>query len=140
MIKAYLVGISTQYENEDIQIRYRIYKDQELICEKLIFQGYKKPLVVSHVALLTLLKELKKYMKHEIIIVINDAALNEQIRGTSTTRIETRYRREPEVLIFRLSFAFVFKRCDFDLHWNEKISAVFNGKMEKIQLTMFYYG
>jgi len=86
MIKAYLVGISTQYENEDIQIRYRIYEDQELICEKLIFQGYKKPLVVSHVALLTLLKELKKYMKHEIIIVINDAALNEQIRGTSTTK------------------------------------------------------
>ena len=86
MIKAYLVGISTQYENEDIQIRYRIYKDQELICEKLIFQGYKKPLVVSHAALLTLLKELKKYMKYEIIIIINDAALNEQIRGTSTTK------------------------------------------------------
>lgn len=86
MIKAYLVGISTQYENEDIQIRYRIYKDQELICEKMILHGYTKPLVVSHVALLTLLKELKKYMECEIIIIINDAALNEQIRGTSTTK------------------------------------------------------
>jgi len=86
MINAYLVGISTHYENEDIQIRYRIYKDQELISEKIIFQGYKKPLVVSHVALLTLLQELKKYMKYEITIIINDAALNEQIRGTSTTK------------------------------------------------------
>ncbi len=85
MIKAYVVGISTQFENEDIQIRYRIYKDEELICEKLIYKEYKKPLVVSHAALLTLLKELKKYMEYEITIMINDPALNEQIRGTSTT-------------------------------------------------------
>ena len=88
MIKAYLVGISTYYENEDIEIRYRIYKHQDLICEKSIFQEYEKPLVVSHVALLTLLKELEKYMGHEIIIIINDAALNEQIRGTSKTKNE----------------------------------------------------
>ena len=86
MIKAYLVGISTLYENEDIQIRYRIYKAEELISEKMIYQGYQKPSVVSHIALLTLLKELKKYMDDEISIFINDAALNEQIRGTSTTK------------------------------------------------------
>ena len=86
MIKAYLVGISSLYENEDIQILYRIYKDQDLICEKMIFQRYKKPLVVGSVAVLTLLQELKKYSEHEIIIIINDAALNEQIRGTSTTK------------------------------------------------------
>ncbi|SNT02497.1 hypothetical protein SAMN05446037_103414 [Anaerovirgula multivorans] len=86
MIKAYVVGISTHYENEDIEIRYRIYKDQELVCEKSIFQEFKKPLVVSHVALLTLLKELEKYTEYEITIVINDAALNEQIRGTSKTK------------------------------------------------------
>lgn len=88
MIKAYLVGILTHYENEDIEIRYRIYKDQDLICEKTVFQDYEKPLVVSHVALLTLLKELEKYMGHEMIIIINDAALNEQIRGTSKTKNE----------------------------------------------------
>ncbi|MEG6521533.1 hypothetical protein [Desulfotomaculum sp. 1211_IL3151] len=86
MIKAYLVGISTSYENEDIQILYRIYKDEERISEKKILKGYQKPSVVSHVALLTLLKELKKHIKDEIIIVINDAALNEQIRGTTTTK------------------------------------------------------
>lgn len=86
MIKAYLVGISTPYENEDIEIRYRIYKDEELIEEKKILQNYQKPSVVSHFAVLTLLKELKKYMNEEITIVINDAALYEQIRGTSTTK------------------------------------------------------
>lgn len=86
MIKAYLAGITTQFENEDIQIKYNIYNEQELICEKRVFQGYRKPLVVSHTALLLLLKELKKYMKSDITIIINDAALNEQIRGTSTTK------------------------------------------------------
>lgn len=86
MIKVYLVGISTPYENEDIEIRYRIYQDDELISEKNILQGYQKPSVVSHFAVLILLKELKKYMNEEITIVINDAALYEQIRGTSTNK------------------------------------------------------
>ncbi|MFA6807659.1 MAG: hypothetical protein WCR27_01575 [Eubacteriales bacterium] len=86
MIKAYLAGIPTYYENEDIEIRYRIYKDQELVCEKSAFEEYKKPLVVSHVALLTLLKELKKYMEEEMIVIINDAALYEQIREISQTK------------------------------------------------------
>lgn len=86
MIKAYLVGISTLYENEDIGIRYRIYQDEALVSEKSIFRTYEKPLVVSHVALLTLLKELKKYKDNEKIIIINDAALNEQIRGTSKNK------------------------------------------------------
>lgn len=86
MIKAYLAGITTQFENEDIQIRYRIYNEQELICEKRIFQGYKKPSIVGSAAVLTLLQELKKHMGHEIVIIINDAALYEQIRGTSTTK------------------------------------------------------
>lgn len=86
MIKAYLVGISTQYENEDIEIRYRIFKDEKLLCEKSILQGYEKPLIVSHVALISLLRELEKYKDDEITIYINDAALSEQIRGTSTTK------------------------------------------------------
>ena len=86
MIKAYLVGIANPYENEDIQVRYRIYKDEALIAEKNIYQGYQKPSVVSHIALLTLLKELKQYCNDEITIIINDAALNEQLRGTSTTK------------------------------------------------------
>lgn len=86
MIKAYLVGISTHYENEDIEIRYRIFINEEFVSEKTIFQEYKKPLIVSHVALLALLKELEKYMEYDITIIINDAALNELIRGTSKTK------------------------------------------------------
>ena len=86
MIKAYVVGISTHYEGEDIEVRYSIYDDQELLAKRSVFKEYKKPLIVSHVALLTLLKDLKKYRNNEIVILINDASLDEQIRGRSQTK------------------------------------------------------
>ncbi len=85
MMKAYLTGVTTQYEGEDIEVRYRIYEDEELISKKSIMIGYKKPAVVGQVALLTLLKELENHMDKEIVVVINDAALYEVVRGTSTT-------------------------------------------------------
>lgn len=86
MINAYVVGISNHYEGEDIEVRYSIYDDQELLSKRAFFKEYKKPLVVNHVALLTLLKDLKKYRGNEIVILINDASLDEQIRGTSQTK------------------------------------------------------
>jgi len=86
MITAYLVGISTHYEYEDIEVRYRIYEDEELVCKKNIFQEYVKPAIVSQVALVALLKELEKYTEEEITIIINDSGLNEQIRGITQTK------------------------------------------------------
>lgn len=88
MINAYVGGISYNYEGEDIEIRYSIYDDQELLCKKSFFKRYEKPLVVNHAALLALLKELKKYRGKEIVILINDASLSEQIRGISQTKKE----------------------------------------------------
>ncbi len=85
-MKAFVAGISTYMENEDMEFRYRIYKENELLVEKKGFKKYEKPLVVSHFALLGLLKELKKMPQEDIEIVIHDAALYEQIRGTSTTK------------------------------------------------------
>ncbi|WP_053956401.1 hypothetical protein [Inediibacterium massiliense] len=86
MITAYVVGISGYHEDEDIEIRYSIYDNQELVCKKSILKEYKKPAVVSLFALIEVLAELEKYEDQEITIVINDAALNEQIRGTSTSK------------------------------------------------------
>ena len=86
MIKAYLAGISSLYEGEDIEVRYCIYEDQELISKESVILEYKKPAIVGEVALLTLLKELEKFKKNEITIIVNDAALCEFIRGTSTTK------------------------------------------------------
>ena len=86
MIKAFLAGITTQYEGENIEVRYRIYEDQNLLSTESIMIEYKKPAIVGQIALITLLKKLKKYMGKEIIIIINDAALYEIVRGTSTTK------------------------------------------------------
>lgn len=86
MITAYLAGISAHYEGEDIEIRYRIYDDKDLLCKNSILREYKKPVVVGLVSLMALLKELEEYMDKEITIVVNDPALNELIKGTSTTK------------------------------------------------------
>ncbi|GMQ58771.1 hypothetical protein AN1V17_31670 [Vallitalea sediminicola] len=86
MITAYLVGISTYQENEDIEVRYCIYDENELVCKESVWREYKKPLVVTHWALLTLLKKLKEFGDSDITIKINDGALYEQINGTSTTK------------------------------------------------------
>lgn len=48
MITAYLVGISTYQENEDIEIRYSIFEDDQLICKNTEWRGYKKNLRLLH--------------------------------------------------------------------------------------------
>ncbi len=88
MIKAYLTWISTPYEGEDIEIRYRLYKDEELILKESIFEDYCKPALCGLVSMKRLLKVLEDYIKEEIIIVINDGALYEMLNGTSRTKKE----------------------------------------------------
>lgn len=83
MIKAYVVGISTHYEGEDIEIRFSIYDEEELISQERFLKEYKKPLIVSHTALMSLLKKLRKHKGQHIEILINDASLYDQLRGTS---------------------------------------------------------
>lgn len=86
MIEAYLAGISSLYEGEDIEVRYCIYEDKEPTSKESVILEYKKPAIVGEIALLTLLKKLEKYKEKEISIIVNDAALCEFIRGTATTK------------------------------------------------------
>jgi C4-type Zn-finger protein len=86
MITAYLVGIPAYYEGEDIEIRYSIYRDEELICKKSIYQDYIKPAAVGIKAYIALLEEFQQIDGDEFTVIINDPALNELIRGTSTTK------------------------------------------------------
>ena len=88
MIKAYLTWISTPYEGEDMEIRYRIFKDEELIVKQSIFEEYTKPALCGLVSMSKLLKELEKHIKDEIVVVINDGALFEMLNGTSRTKKE----------------------------------------------------
>lgn len=86
MIKAYLVGISSLYEGEDIEVRYRIYENQELVSKESILMEYRKPAIVGQVALITLLVELERYRSQEIVIIVNDSRIYEIIRGTYKTK------------------------------------------------------
>lgn len=86
MIKAYLMWISTPYEGEPIEIRYRIYKNEEQIYSDSIAMDYMRPAIVGHVATIELLKKLEKHRNDEITVVINDGSLYESIRGTSATK------------------------------------------------------
>lgn len=86
MIKAYLTWISTAYEGEEIENRYRIFKNEELIDKNSIIMDYEKPAIVGHIATIELLKKLEGYRSHEIVIIINDGALYESVRGTSATK------------------------------------------------------
>lgn len=85
MIKAYLDWTAFEYEGEDIELRYSIYEDEERITNKTINLSYEKPAVVGQIALRTLFKKLKGYMHEDITIIINDAALYEVVKGSSTT-------------------------------------------------------
>jgi len=88
MIKAYLTCVSTPYEGEDIEIRYRIYRDEELIAKESIFEDYCKPALSGLVSMGRLLKILEDYIKEEILVVINDGALYEVLNGSSMTKKE----------------------------------------------------
>lgn len=86
MITAYLEGIPGFYENEDIEIRYCIFNDDEQVCKKSMYMEYKKPALVGLYALSEICKDLKEYAEEDILIKINDPVLFEQINGTTTTR------------------------------------------------------
>ncbi|TJX12853.1 hypothetical protein E9840_11785 [Tissierella creatinini] len=86
MIKAYLASISTQYEGEAIEARYRIFNDGNLIINKSLMLDYIKPVLVGHATLDRLLEELEDYNDQEIKIYINDGALFESVNGTSGTK------------------------------------------------------
>lgn len=86
MIKAYLVWITSGYEGEDVEVRWSIYKDEELLKKETLFMDYKKPALAGQFAIKILLSELEDYKDEDITIVINDGALNEIIRGTSTSK------------------------------------------------------
>jgi hypothetical protein len=86
MITAYLEGIPGFYENEDIEVRYCIFDNEEKVSKNSLFMEYRKPALVGLYALTELCKNLKEYSDQEINIKINDPVLFEQINGTSTTQ------------------------------------------------------
>ena len=86
MIKAYVTCISTMYEGEDIEIRYSIFKDEELLEKKDFFAKYTKPALCGLVAVQKLLEDLEDHSTDDIVIVINDGSLFDILNGSSQTK------------------------------------------------------
>lgn len=85
MIKAYLAWIPSYYEGEDIETRYVIFKDEELLEEKSKLGDYCKPGLCGLVAVGKLLKDLEEYKEEEIKLVINDGGVYELLNSSSMT-------------------------------------------------------
>lgn len=54
--------------------------------QKIYIAGIQETSGCKSISLRKLLKELEQYLEREITIVVNNTALNEQIKGTSTTQ------------------------------------------------------
>ena len=83
MIKVYVEGISTFYEGEDIELRYSIYENEELVREEKRFDDYVKPSIVLQVALQAALNDLYDYREEEVKVIINDGLAYSVIYGIS---------------------------------------------------------
>lgn len=86
MIKAYLAAFPMLYEGEDIEVRYAIYQDDIAVKKESLYIEYVKPAVVGLNSVLTLLSKLEQFKEEEIMIMINDSALNEIIKGSCTSK------------------------------------------------------
>ena len=128
MITAYLVGIPAYYEGEDIEIRYSIHRGDEVICKKSFYQDFVKPAVVGLKAFIALLEELQNIEADQFTIIINDPALNELLRGTSTTKngevlkVSSLARRKLQRFTKEISIQDVSTDYSQIVKWDEAIS------------------
>ena len=86
MIKAYLAWLSPGIEGEDFEIRYRIYRDEELLEKQSLTLGYRKPAILGQFSMTTLLRRLEEYEGEAVTIIINDGFLRDSLKGTSGTK------------------------------------------------------
>lgn len=98
MIKAYLAWIPSYLEGEDIEIRYVIYKDGELIEKQSKFKDYCKPGFSGLLAMEELLEALEGHRYEDIQVIINDGSVYELLMGISMTNKHDLLRRAKKVM------------------------------------------
>lgn len=129
MITAYVEGISSLLEGEDIEISFIVLDEkEETIMKERFFSRYLKPSVVDHMALIALLRKLKRYKDSDIVIYINNPSLLEQIRGISNTKNKEALKLAKDINSHLKDFTANVKIQDVsinhkELHnWAEKLS------------------
>ena len=86
MKKLYVEGLPSYHEMDEMVFKYVLYEDNELLEAKTVYHDYRKPALTGLYAVILLMKEFPKLKNQEVEIIMNEGALLEQIKGTSTTR------------------------------------------------------
>lgn len=87
MFTIYLLTTPAYHEIEDMVFRYAIYDDQEnLVKSGELEHAYRKPLLTGMYGIMEVLKAIPEYKRQAITFVVNDGALVEQVKGTTTTK------------------------------------------------------
>lgn len=87
MYTIYLLTTPAYHESEDMVFRYVMYDDEEkVVKDGEIEHPYRKPLLTGMYGIMEVLKAIPEYKRESITFVVNDGALVEQVKGTTTTK------------------------------------------------------
>lgn len=86
MKRMYVEGMPSYHEMDEMMFKYALYEDEELLETKTVYHDYRKPALTGLYSIILLMKEFPGLKSQELEVVVNDGALREQIKGTSTTK------------------------------------------------------
>ncbi len=86
MKRLYVEGIPSYHVMEEMHFKYVLYDGEEAAATKEVYHEYRKPALVGLYSIILLMKEFPELKDVEVQVIVNDGALLEQIRGTSTTK------------------------------------------------------
>lgn len=86
MKQLYVEGIPSYHVEEEMYFKYVLYDGEDLVVTKDVYHEYRKPALVGLYSIILLMKEFPELKNEEVQVIVNEGALLEQIRGTSTTK------------------------------------------------------
>lgn len=86
MIRIYVEAIPAYHEADDMTFKYVVYEEETLVKVETTYHDYRKPALVGLYSIMLLIKSFPEYQNIEVEAIVNDGALIEQIKGTTTTK------------------------------------------------------
>jgi hypothetical protein len=127
MKTVYLEVTPAYHEQEELVFNYAVYDDEKRLKRDTLYFEYRKPAIAPLFGVMQVLKELKTYQKDEILFIVNDGALVEQLKGTTTTKnadvLKVAELARKHVLKFsnQVSFKSIAGEYQAMLNWESKL-------------------
>lgn len=86
MKKIYILETPAYHEMDEMLFKYAVYENDVLVETREVYHEYRKPMLAGLYSIIILMKEFPQYKNQPLEIIINNGALAEQIKGTSTTK------------------------------------------------------